>query len=270
MKALMKKVWVVTVAVAMVLLFALPCLFGGLSAKGKVPSPRDDENIVDVTKKTEILPYQLDIDKWAISFIFSAPYFAGADSVNIHHFSGEPYPLGWMVSTTRQAHLNGRQTLVVFERDWDHDITRMLWYAGYELGFSVALFKDGEVVWGRDIIVVADCEGITIPEPQSQPTIATQSGVDAVATPEKFELAQNYPNPFNPTTAVEYALPKANEVMLTVYNSNGQTVVTLFKGWQSVGKHRITWNASHNSAGTYFLELRTSEFRKVIKMNLVR
>jgi len=97
-----------------------------------------------------------------------------------------------------------------------------------------------------------------------------QSAIGDSVLPQALSLVQNYPNPFNQTTTVEYILPKANEVMLTVYNSNGQIVVTLFKGWQSAGKHRITWNASHNSAGTYFLELRTSEFRKVIKMNLVK
>src|SRR3989338_3803050 len=39
---MMKKIFVVAVVVAMVLLFALPCLFGWLSAKEKIPSPRDD------------------------------------------------------------------------------------------------------------------------------------------------------------------------------------------------------------------------------------
>ena len=45
--------------------------------------------------------------------------------------------------------------------------------------------------------------------------------------PELVQLEQNYPNPFNPTTTIEFSLPYASVVTLSVYNILGQEVSSL-------------------------------------------
>lgn len=79
--------------------------------------------------------------------------------------------------------------------------------------------------------------------------------------PESFSLKQNYPNPFNPNTTIEFSLPVASDVELTVFNVLGQQVATLIQGQRSAGNHSATWNAfdSHGvkvSSGIYFYVLK--------------
>jgi len=84
-------------------------------------------------------------------------------------------------------------------------------------------------------------------------------GVDEVAIPKEYSLKQNYPNPFNPSTLIEYALPKASTVTLTVTNSLGQVVAVLASGKQDAGVHLVTWNASSVPSGTYFCRLQARQ-----------
>jgi hypothetical protein len=90
------------------------------------------------------------------------------------------------------------------------------------------------------------------------------------AVPTDYALKQNYPNPFNPTTTVEFALPNAGDVTLTIFNTTGQAITTLYNGYMDAGYHKVNWNAAVNSAGLYFLEMRSGEYTKLIKMTLVK
>ncbi len=76
-----------------------------------------------------------------------------------------------------------------------------------------------------------------------------------VGLPTITALAQNYPNPFNATTEVGYNLAEAGEVSLNVYDVTGRLVETLVEGYQEVGEHEVTWDASDVSSGIYFYKL---------------
>jgi hypothetical protein len=88
--------------------------------------------------------------------------------------------------------------------------------------------------------------------------------------PQKLELSQNYPNPFNPSTQIEYALPKATQVTLEVFNSLGQKVMELVNGQQSAGYHTATFDASGLSSGVYLYKLTTPSFTETKKMLLIK
>ena len=87
--------------------------------------------------------------------------------------------------------------------------------------------------------------------------------------PEAFALADNFPNPFNPTTTIQYALPQAADVELTVYNVVGQPVRTLVAEHQSAGHYAVEWDATNDSghslsSGMYFYRLQAGgEFLEV-------
>ena len=94
--------------------------------------------------------------------------------------------------------------------------------------------------------------------------------------PEAFALSNNYPNPFNPATTIQYALPQAADVKLTVYNVAGQVVRTLVAEHQNAGRYTVEWDAANDSghglsSGMYFYRLQAGgEFREVKKMMLLK
>ena len=94
--------------------------------------------------------------------------------------------------------------------------------------------------------------------------------------PTSFSLTDNFPNPFNPTTTIQYALPQAVDVELTVYNVVGQVVRTLVAEHQSAGRYAVEWDATDDnghslSSGMYFYRLQAGgEFREVKKMLLLK
>ena len=94
--------------------------------------------------------------------------------------------------------------------------------------------------------------------------------------PAACSLADNFPNPFNPATTIQYALPIATDVELTVYNVVGQPVRTLVAEHQSAGRYTVEWDATDDSghsvsAGLYFYRLQVGgEFAEVKKMLLLK
>jgi photosystem II stability/assembly factor-like uncharacterized protein len=98
--------------------------------------------------------------------------------------------------------------------------------------------------------------------------------------PESYTLKQNFPNPFNPTTTIEFALPFASDVKLSIYNILGQKVITLLNEQRSAGNHSVVWNATDSygsklSSGIYFYKLNAAgidgnEFVDIRKMVLLK
>lgn len=96
--------------------------------------------------------------------------------------------------------------------------------------------------------------------------------VEKISTevPADFVLGQNYPNPFNPKTVINYELPSANIVKITVYNSLGKEVAELVNERQSAGSYKVTFDASDYSSGVYFYKFETAGFTETKRMILVK
>jgi hypothetical protein len=77
--------------------------------------------------------------------------------------------------------------------------------------------------------------------------------------PLTYALLQNYPNPFNPGTAVEYHLPAAAHVAITVFDMLGREVSSLVNGVFAAGSHTVWWDASAVSSGVYYYRMTARE-----------
>lgn len=102
-------------------------------------------------------------------------------------------------------------------------------------------------------------------------TFAYSNIVEAdISLPSQFELVQNYPNPFNPSTKIQYNIPEAGNVKLTVFNLLGQEVKTLVNEFKEAGSHIINFNAEGLNSGIYLYRVEANGFSEVRKMTLIK
>ena len=94
-----------------------------------------------------------------------------------------------------------------------------------------------------------------------------------------FILNQNYPNPFNPNTTISFEIPNLEKdklrVVLSVFNSLGQKVTTIFDGTVSSGTYTFNWDGRNDfdrklPSGVYTYSLRSRNFTSSKKMILLK
>ena len=71
----------------------------------------------------------------------------------------------------------------------------------------------------------------------------------------EFSILNCYPNPFNQRTALDFVLPSAGKIGLTIYDIAGREVFTLIDGYKSAGTHSVVFDAKDLSSGVYFAKL---------------
>jgi len=106
----------------------------------------------------------------------------------------------------------------------------------------------------------------------SQPPVGLEN---IVTRAESFRLFANYPNPFNPSTTIQYELPSATQIKLTVFDPLGREVRTLVDSHKNAGENHVVWDgrdASGNdvASGIYIYQLITESTTVARKMLLVR
>ena len=85
-----------------------------------------------------------------------------------------------------------------------------------------------------------------------------------------FKLEQNYPNPFNPSTLINFSVPEAAQVKLSVYNILGQEVAVLVDEFVNAGSYSKAFNAAGISTGLYIYRLESNNVSISKKMTLLK
>ena len=97
-----------------------------------------------------------------------------------------------------------------------------------------------------------------------------ESPEEELATIAGFDLYQNYPNPFNPSTTIEFSIPSAGLVQLSIFNILGEEIKTLLNEERPAGKYSVQFNAHNLASGIYFYRLQADSFIELKKMILIK
>ena len=98
----------------------------------------------------------------------------------------------------------------------------------------------------------------------SRPSAAGMLRLSADGAPEyeRPTLLRASPNPFVTQTAFQFALTKAENASVAVYDISGRLVRNLHRGVLSAGERSMTWDGRNDggravASGTYFLRVQT-------------
>lgn len=105
--------------------------------------------------------------------------------------------------------------------------------------------------------------------------IATDVESDDELLPREFVTTQNFPNPFNAATSIEYSIPRAGDVNISIFNLSGQVVRKILVPAQPAGNHRIRWEAMDQKgavlpSGVYFYKIESNNLKASGKMVLIK
>jgi hypothetical protein len=92
---------------------------------------------------------------------------------------------------------------------------------------------------------------------------------------EAISNLQLYPNPFNSLSSIRFSLNKASNLSVSIYNSQGNKVKTLYTGQKTSGDCELIWDGTDNnnkpaSNGLYFYRIDSDSDRLIKNIVLLR
>ena len=121
---------------------------------------------------------------------------------------------------------------------------RYLIHTDIEIDEEVWLTQE-DVARGKDTVVEAALVWIS----------GQATATDPEPVPGRRAFLDSYPNPFQHRSSIQYRVPKAGPVTITVYDVRGREIATLYEGHQATGVHQLTWSAEDIASGVYFIRM---------------
>lgn len=144
----------------------------------------------------------------------------------------------------------------------------------YDAGVQIDLVNGFHARYGCDFDAFIDgCGGLyrtddneQTPDyqPETYRTIPTKLHTDELTI-------RNYPNPFTGTTTIEYSLPQAGQISLTISDISGKTVARFLEDKaHEAGIYTLQLDASMLSPGIYISTLQSTKAIQIHKMTVVK
>ncbi len=129
---------------------------------------------------------------------------------------------------------------------------------------------------GKDTLTIIFDDSIDYVVHSMVVNVSAETGLeDEQMVISDYKLEQNYPNPFNPSTKINYAVPNAGPVVITVYDMLGNHVATLVDEYRNSGQYQITWHGKDMQGnamptGVYFYKMKAGDFTNMKKMLFIK
>jgi len=88
--------------------------------------------------------------------------------------------------------------------------------------------------------------------------------------PGAVRLAKPVPNPASDQVTIQFAVPRRQDIHLSVHDLLGRRVATLKRGSVEAGRKQLSFDATRLPSGTYFVHLQTEERSQSRKMTVVQ
>jgi hypothetical protein len=103
----------------------------------------------------------------------------------------------------------------------------------------------------------------------------TATAVSGDALPARLALRRAWPNPFNPSTTIEYDVPRAGDIDLSIYDARGRFVRSLRSSVSEPGRHAVAWDGRDRrgepvGAGVYLARLTAAGEQRTLKLMLLK
>lgn len=93
--------------------------------------------------------------------------------------------------------------------------------------------------------------------------------------PNETQLEQNYPNPFNGSTQIGYIISRDCNIILNMFNINGERIRQLVNQKQKAGRYMVQWDGrgetgEYAPSGVYLCQLITGSQRQIRRILLLK
>ena len=137
-------------------------------------------------------------------------------------------------------------------------LSKKLFYTSEKLNNGKIIVVGGEKFTGTTIFPTRYCELF-------DPTIVGIEQESSINDLYNISV-QFYPNPFNSSARLKLFIPYDTEIAINIYNTLGEKISNIFKGYMHSGHHEMFFDSSYLPSGLYICQIITPQKILIIKI----
>jgi hypothetical protein len=161
-------------------------------------------------------------------------------------------------------------TFVAEGIDPENMIIDYLWSVGDTTFWGGSEVSCGFDNSGEEIVAVQAYDGYNFSETVDWRVHIAPLNAQTTELPKDFAITSIYPNPFNSMTTLQYSIPVAGDVEMTVFDLQGRTLLCNNDNVTSAGTVQRVLDFSSYPTGLYFVRAKFGGKVEMRKMVIIR